>query len=97
MASALVVAGALWTALGQASPVLRSLGGSPADGTGSSTDWGWVLEVNPYLAPGAAALLPPALAIIILSLIRVHPRHLKRVGWTLVGADTLTLLLLLQG
>ena len=38
-----------------------------------------------------------ALAIFFLSLSRVHPRHLKRVGWTLVGANTLTLVLLLQG
>jgi hypothetical protein len=97
LAAALAVAGALYTALGQVSPVLRSLGGAMADGSGPGADWGWILELNPYLAPGAAALLPPALAILILSLIRVHPRHLKRVGWTLVGANTLTLLLLLQG
>jgi len=97
LAAALAAAGALWTALGQASPILRSLVGPGAGGSGSNAGWGWVLDVNPYLAPGAAALLPPALAILILSFSRVHPRHLKRVGWTLVGANTVTLLLLLQG
>jgi len=43
----------------------------------------------------ALALLPPAAGVLILGLIRVHPRHLKRVGWTLVGANTLALVLLL--
>ena len=51
----------------------------------------------PELAGPAAALLPPALATFILSLFRVHPKHLKRVGWGLVVANTLALVLLLQG
>ena len=51
----------------------------------------------PQLAGPAAALLLPAVAIFALSLIRVHPRRLKRVGWTLVGANTVALVLLLQG
>ncbi len=41
------------------------------------------------------AAIPPALAVVALSLIRPHPRHLKRVGWTMVAADALTLGLLL--
>ena len=41
------------------------------------------------------AVLPPALAVIALGVIRPHPKHLKRVGWTMVGADALTLALLL--
>lgn len=52
---------------------------------------------TPSLAGPAAALLTPALAIFALSLIRVHPKQLKRVGWTLVGANTVSLVLLLQG
>lgn len=43
----------------------------------------------------ALAVLPPAAATLALSLFPPHPRHLKRVGWTLVAADTLTLVLLL--
>ncbi|MFO7894588.1 MAG: YwiC-like family protein [Longimicrobiales bacterium] len=41
------------------------------------------------------AVLPPALAVMALAAIRPHPRHLKRVGWTMVAADTLTLALLM--
>lgn len=51
----------------------------------------------PELAGPAAAVLPPVLATFILSLFRVHPKHLKRVGWSLVGANALALVLLLQG
>jgi hypothetical protein len=51
----------------------------------------------PELAGPAAALLPPALATFILSLFRVHPKYLKRVGWSVVVANTLALVLLLQG
>lgn len=103
------VALASWLALGQASPIFRRLrstapwgsGGTPGSGgngwgeTGVWVEWG--PELMRLLPPTAAALLPPALAIFFLSLSRVHPRHLKRVGWTLVGANTLTLVLLLQG
>lgn len=81
LAAVLAVGAALWAALGQAAPLLRTA--AP--------------DLLRLLPPAAAALLPPALAILILSLARVHPKHLKRVGWTLVGANALTLLLLLQG
>lgn len=59
--------------------------------------WATLGQGGPQVAPAAAALLPPALAILVISLLRVHPRHLKKVGWTLVGANALTLVLLLQG
>lgn len=43
------------------------------------------------------ALLPPAVAVLGISLLPVHPRHLKRVGWSLVGANALALAVLLRG
>lgn len=82
VSAGVLVVVAAWVALGQGRPVVQALG----------LDEGWR-----YLPPAAAALLPPAVAILALSMIRVHPRHLKRVGWTLVGANGLTLILLLQG
>ena len=51
----------------------------------------------PASAGPAAALGLPSLAIFALSLLRVHPKHLKRVGWSLVVANSLALILLLQG
>ena len=41
------------------------------------------------------ALVPVTVVPLGLSLLPVHPRNLKRVGWTLVGVDALALLLLL--
>jgi hypothetical protein len=52
-----------------------------------------VTDVAPALA--AVAVLPPAGAAMILSIRPVHPRNLKRVGWTLVGTSTLTWICLL--
>jgi hypothetical protein len=49
----------------------------------------------PARALEALAVLPPALAVLVLGLFPPHPRHLKRVGWTMVTADALTLALLL--
>lgn len=51
----------------------------------------------PQIIPAAQALLVPAAALLILSLIRVHPRHLKRVGWMLVAANSVALVVLLRG
>jgi hypothetical protein len=67
--------------------------------TGSGlTPWGvGVAGISPHLVPSAWALLLPAAAILVLALMRVHPRRLKRVGWTLVGANTLALIILLAG
>lgn len=47
------------------------------------------------LAAGLIPVLPKATVVLALGFLAVHPRHLKRVGWTLVAADTLTLVLLL--
>lgn len=45
----------------------------------------------------ALAVVPTALVALGLGLVRVHPRHLKRVGWTFVGSSTAVLVLLLVG
>lgn len=42
----------------------------------------------------AVVLTVPVLAVLGVNAARVHPRALKRVGWTLVAANTLTLALL---
>lgn len=47
-----------------------------------------------HLALPAAALVPKALVVLAVSALDVHPRHLKRVGWSLVAADTATLVVL---
>jgi len=47
--------------------------------------------------PWALAVLPPSAAVFVLSLLRVHPRNLKKVGWLLVGANSLSLLILVLG
>jgi hypothetical protein len=39
----------------------------------------------------AGPVLPKASAVLLLSALPANPRHLKRVGWTFVVADTLTL------
>lgn len=56
-----------------------------------------VLASNSPAIPrlAALALLPPALATLAVNLIGVHPRRLKRVGWSLVTANLLTAALLL--
>jgi hypothetical protein len=42
----------------------------------------------------AAAILPPVALVLALAAVPVHPRNLKRVGWALVGANSLTWLCL---
>lgn len=42
----------------------------------------------------ALAVLPPVLAVVGVGTIRPHPRHLKRIGWTMVVAYSVTLFLL---
>lgn len=49
----------------------------------------------PAWARELLAVLPPAIAVLALGLFPPHPRYLKRVGWTMVTADSLTLGLLL--
>ena len=41
------------------------------------------------------AVLPPTLAVMVIAAVRPHPRHLKRIGWTMVAADAMTLGLLI--
>jgi hypothetical protein len=43
------------------------------------------------------ALVPSALVVVVVWGLRVHPRWLKRVGWSLVAANLVTLGLLLAG
>jgi hypothetical protein len=40
-----------------------------------------------------AALLPSALGTLVISVMRVHPRRLRYVGWSLVSANLLTAVL----
>jgi hypothetical protein len=42
----------------------------------------------------AASVLPKAIAVLTLSALPANPRHLKRVGWSFVVTDTLTLVAL---
>ncbi len=97
LAATVVLAGATWMALGQLNPILEAW--SPGGAPGALADGGlaWAAEARRLLPPAAAALLPPAVAVLLVSFLRVHPRRLKRVGWTLVGANALALVLLLQG
>jgi len=41
-----------------------------------------------------AALAPSGIVGLAIALLRVHPRHLRRVGWTLAATHTLTLVVL---
>jgi hypothetical protein len=43
----------------------------------------------------ALAVLPPAIATLVVGIVLPHARHLRRVGWTMVAADALALALLL--
>lgn len=43
------------------------------------------------LTAAAVALVPKALLVLAVAILDVHPRHLKRVGWSLVAADAVTL------
>jgi hypothetical protein len=48
----------------------------------------------PYPGVRALAVLPPAVAVAVVGVVRPHPRHLKRIGWSMVAAYLLTLVLL---
>jgi hypothetical protein len=60
--------------------VLAGVGGAIAD------LWSWWLGV---------AAAPSSLLVVVALWLRTHPRRLKRVGWSLVGANLVTLSLLL--
>jgi hypothetical protein len=49
----------------------------------------------PVLA--AAAILPVVFLAVAFSLVHVHPRQLRTMGWSLVGANVITLIVLLVG
>lgn len=56
-----------------------------------SAPWaGWSVGGVP-LAPPSAALAPKAVLVLAVAGLKVHPRHLKRVGWSMVVADVGTL------
>jgi len=52
-------------------------------------------DVLPVLA--AAAILPFVLLAVAFSIVHVHPRHLRTMGWSLVGSNVITLVALLVG
>lgn len=54
-----------------------------------------VAAVWPVARVFALAVLPPVLATLVIAVRPVHPRYLKRVGWTLVAADAAALVVLL--
>jgi hypothetical protein len=51
--------------------------------------------VGPLPTTIGLAVLPTALVVLAAGALRTHPRHLKRVGWSLVAANTVTLTLVL--
>ena len=53
-----------------------------------------VLAAAGWGLPGSLAVLPMALAAGVVSVLAIHPRHLKRVGWTMVFTNVATLVLL---
>ena len=53
--------------------------------------------VGPLPTTSGLAVLPTALVVLAAGTLRTHPRHLKRVGWTLVAANAVTLTLVLVG
>lgn len=46
--------------------------------------------------PIAVAVIPPAVLVMALAVRPVHPRHLRRVGWSLVAANVITWICLLR-
>jgi hypothetical protein len=52
----------------------------------------WAL---PSPALRAVAVVPSSAAVLGVAVVRPHPRHLKRIGWTMVVANVATLVLLL--
>jgi hypothetical protein len=51
----------------------------------------WAVALRHPVGWLAALLVPKSILVLWLSLGFVHPRHLKRVGWSLAALDTLTL------
>jgi len=64
---------------------------SPAAALIALAPAGAAVAVGHPLAAAAAALAPKAFLVLAVAALDVHPRHLKRVGWSLVAADLVTL------
>ena len=99
LSGAVVLAGfAVWLGPWAFSGV-SGAGDLPVAAAGSDPAWfrGMAAALTRVLIHSVPALLPPSVAVFGLSLLRVHPKHLKRVGWSLVGANTLALVILLAG
>lgn len=54
-----------------------------------------LILTTPAARPFGVALLVPGVATLGVAARPVHPKHLKRVGWTLVAADTAALVVML--
>jgi hypothetical protein len=52
---------------------------------------------GPVAVLAGVAVVPGALLALAVAALRVHPRRLKRVGWSLAAANVVTLVLLLAG
>ncbi len=69
-----------------AAPVLAAV-------VGSAAIVAWLAAPAPW--DRAVAALPPVVAVAGVAVVRPHPRHLKRIGWTMVAAYAVALVLLL--
>jgi hypothetical protein len=56
-----------------------------------------VLAASILDAMWPVALLPPTLATLAVLLLRTTPKHLRRIGWSMVAADVVALVLLVYG
>jgi hypothetical protein len=48
-------------------------------------------------APAAVGIVPAAVIAATCSIVEVHTRHLRTIGWSLVGSNVFTLVALLAG
>jgi len=53
--------------------------------------------VNLLPALAAAAILPVVLVAVVFSIMHLHPRHLRAMGWSLVGCNLIALIALIIG
>jgi len=78
------LAGAAWALW--ATPLLAVAAIAAGIGGAATGRWPW---------PVGLAAVPPAVLVVAALGLRTHPRRLKRVGWSMVGANLVTLGLLL--
>jgi hypothetical protein len=57
----------------------------------------FLILANLLPALAAAAILPFVLLAMTFSIAQIHPRHLRAMGWSLVGSNVITLIALLVG